>query len=60
MHRPEFILDRSYEDHVFTAQVPELPRCIADADSWEYALRNVNDAGLDRYGARVRRFSAHA
>ena len=44
MHKYEIILYWSNEDQAFIAEVPELPGCMAHADSQEAALRNVNDA----------------
>ncbi len=44
MHRYETILYRSNEDHAFTADVPELPGCMAHGDDPETALRNIKDA----------------
>ena len=44
MHKYEIILYWSDEDQVFVAEVPELPGCMAQGDSHESALRNVNEA----------------
>ena len=44
MHKYEIILYWSNEDHVFVAEVPELPGCMAHGDTQEAALKNVNQA----------------
>ncbi|MBZ0096896.1 MAG: type II toxin-antitoxin system HicB family antitoxin [Sulfuricella sp.] len=44
MDRYEIILYWSDEDHVFIAEVPELPGCMAHGESQEIALANVKDA----------------
>ena len=45
MQKYEIILYWSEEDHVFVAEVPELPGCVAHGDTQESALSNVQDAG---------------
>ena len=44
MYRYEIILYWSDEDHLFVAEVPELPGCMAHGDNQETALRNIKDA----------------
>lgn len=44
MHKYEVILYWSNEDHVFVAEVPELPGCMAHGDTQESALANVKEA----------------
>lgn len=44
MDRYEIILYWSDEDHVFIAEVPELPGCMAHGESQEIALANVKQA----------------
>lgn len=44
MNRYEIIIYWSDEDSAYVAEVPELPGCMAHGDSYESALRNVNDA----------------
>jgi predicted RNase H-like HicB family nuclease len=44
MHRYEIIIYWSQDDHVFIAEVPELPGCIAYGNSQEAALKNVHEA----------------
>jgi len=44
MGKYEIILFWSDEDHVFIAEVPELPGCMAHGDTQESALANVKDA----------------
>jgi predicted RNase H-like HicB family nuclease len=41
MGKHEIILYWSDEDHVFIAEVPELPGCMAHGESQEIALANV-------------------
>lgn len=42
--RYEIILYWSAEDHVFVAEVPELPGCMAHGDSPQAALANAQEA----------------
>lgn len=44
MDRYEIILYWSDEDHVFIAEVPELPGCMAHGESQEITLANVKQA----------------
>ncbi len=44
MHKYETIIYWSNEDHVYVAEVPELPGCVAHGDSPDKALVNVNEA----------------
>ena len=44
MDRYEIILYWSDEDHVFIAEVPELPGCMAHVESQEITLANVKQA----------------
>ncbi len=44
MHRYEIIIYWSDDDHVFVAEVPELPGCAAHGDSPDAALQNCTDA----------------
>ena len=41
MIRYEIILYWSNEDQVFIAEVPELPGCAADGETYQEALQNV-------------------
>ena len=41
MIKYEVILYWSEEDHAFIAEVPELPGCMADGESYQKALANV-------------------
>ena len=41
MQRYEIIIYWSREDQAFIAEVPELPGCAADGDSYQEALANV-------------------
>ena len=41
MLRYEIILYWSQEDRAFIAEVPELPGCAADGESYQEALQNV-------------------
>jgi len=41
MLRYEIIIYWSYEDQAFIAEVPELPGCAADGESYQAALQNV-------------------
>lgn len=34
-------MDFSEEDNAFIAEVPELPECVADANTYKEALKNV-------------------
>lgn len=44
MDKYEIIIYWSEEDHVFVAEVPELPGCMAHGDTQELALANVKEA----------------
>jgi predicted RNase H-like HicB family nuclease len=44
MQRYEILIYWSNEDHVFVAEVPELPGCSAHGDNEELALENVKEA----------------
>lgn len=44
MNHYEIIIYWSNEDQAFLAEAPELPGCMAHGDSYEDALRNVQDA----------------
>ena len=37
----EIIIFWSYEDNAFVAEVPELPGCMADGESYQEALANA-------------------
>ena len=37
----EIIIYRSQEDHSFIAEVPELPGCMADGETYKEALSNA-------------------
>ncbi len=41
MMKYEVILYWSKEDHAFIAEVPELPGCMADGETYRQALENV-------------------
>jgi len=41
MHKYEVIIFWSEEDNAFIAEVPELAGCIADGESYNDALKNV-------------------
>jgi len=41
MLRYEIIIYWSYEDQAFIAEVPELPGCAADGETYQEALQNV-------------------
>ncbi len=41
MFRYEIIIYWSDEDHCFVAEVPELPGCVADGETYKEALKNV-------------------
>ena len=43
-HKYEIIIYWSDEDQAFIAEVPELPGCMAHADTQDNALRHVNEA----------------
>jgi predicted RNase H-like HicB family nuclease len=45
--RYEIIIYWSSEDDAFVAQVPELPGCMADGQTYEEALKNAQDAIAD-------------
>ncbi len=44
MQKYEIIIYWSNEDHVFIADVPELPGCMAHGETQETALQNVKEA----------------
>ena len=44
MVKYEIIIYWCDEDHVFVADVPQLPGCIAHGSSQEEALKNANEA----------------
>ena len=44
MQKYEIIIYWSNEDHVFIADVPELPGCMAHGETQETALKNVKEA----------------
>jgi len=44
MFKYETIIYWSEEDQVYLAEVPELPGCIANGDSYESALANAKEA----------------
>lgn len=44
MNHYEIIIYWSDEDQAFLAEAPELPGCMAHGNSYEEALRNVQDA----------------
>jgi len=44
MFKYETIIYWSEEDKVYVAEVPELPGCVAHADSDETALKNAKEA----------------
>jgi predicted RNase H-like HicB family nuclease len=44
MHKYEIIIYWSNEDHVYIAEVPELPGCMAHGDTQEAALKHANEA----------------
>jgi predicted RNase H-like HicB family nuclease len=41
MYKYEIIIYWSNEDNAFIAEVPELPGCIADGQTYEEVLKNV-------------------
>ena len=41
MHKYEVIIYWSNEDNSYIAEVPELPGCMADGESYKEALHNV-------------------
>ena len=44
MQKYEIIIYWSNEDHVFIAEVPELPGCMAHGETQEAALQNAKEA----------------
>ncbi len=44
MHKYEIIIYWSEDDHVFIAEVSELPGCAAHGETTEAALANCHDA----------------
>ena len=42
--RYEIVLYWSNEDHAFLAEVPELPGCMSDGETYAEAVANVEDA----------------
>jgi predicted RNase H-like HicB family nuclease len=44
MHKYEIVIYWSNEDHVFIAEVPELPGCMAHGDTQAAALANASEA----------------
>ena len=44
MQKYEIIIYWSNEDHVFIADVPELPGCMAHGETQEAALQNIKEA----------------
>ncbi|MCK5145752.1 type II toxin-antitoxin system HicB family antitoxin [bacterium] len=44
MGKYEIIIYWSEEDNLFIAEVPELPGCCAHGDSYETALKNIEEA----------------
>jgi len=44
MFKYETIIYWSKDDNAYVAEVPELPGCMAHGDSYESALKSVNDA----------------
>jgi len=41
MHKYELIIYWSEEDHSYIAEVPELPGCMADGETYQKALENA-------------------
>ena len=41
MHKYEIVIYWSEEDNAFIAEVPELPGCMSDGESYNVALKNV-------------------
>lgn len=41
MHKYEVVIYWSEEDNAYIAEVPELPGCMADGESYNDALKNV-------------------
>ncbi len=41
MHKYEIVIYWSEEDNAFIAEVPELPGCMSDGESYNDALKNV-------------------
>lgn len=41
MHRYEIIIYWNKEEHIYIAEVPELPGCMADGETYKDALSNV-------------------
>jgi predicted RNase H-like HicB family nuclease len=44
MNRYEIILYWSEEDHLFVAEVPELPGCMAHGETQSEAIQNIQEA----------------
>ena len=44
MDKYEIIIYWSEEDHIFVAEVPELPGCMAHGSTHDSALNNLKDA----------------
>jgi len=44
MHKYEIVIYWSNEDHIFIAEVPELPGCMAHGNTQAAALANANEA----------------
>jgi predicted RNase H-like HicB family nuclease len=42
MHKYELIIFWSEEDGRYVVEVPELPGCMADGESYEEAIKNAN------------------
>jgi predicted RNase H-like HicB family nuclease len=42
--RYELIIYWSKDDHAFVVEVPELPGCMADGESYEQAVANAQEA----------------
>jgi len=44
MYKYEIIIYWSREDNAYVAEVPELPGCMAHGNTYEEAIKNVQDA----------------